>query len=278
MKLLLTVVVLALFVQDDKPKTGSFKKKSGTSYYVLDVPKNYKSSKPHGLIIMLHGAGGRPELYAAAYKAATKKGFIVLLPAARPKTPAEARVTTFDEKDTTQILKMITEVRETYAIDPDRILLSGHSAGAAYAFWLVGQNPDLFTACAAGASGLRFDVGEMKGAEHVPFYIVCGKKDPFHVEAKASVKPMRDAGFEVQFEDPAAWGHALPRQAWAKMFDWFRKLCPDDQAKLLQKARAHVKKREYDEAEAALKKLRALKKVTDYAKTRADRIAAEIKK
>ena len=89
MKLLLLLALL-IPAQDPAPKKGRFKKVYDKSYALLEVPKNWSEKKPHGLIVLLHGAGGRPENYAPIYRAALKKGFILLLPAAHPKTAEEA--------------------------------------------------------------------------------------------------------------------------------------------------------------------------------------------
>jgi len=263
-------IVLALLVQAEKPKTGEFKKPYGKTYALLQVPAAYAPAKKHALIVMLHGAGGKPEMYAPVYRAATRKDAIVLLPAARPKTAEEAARTTYDEEDTKLVFEMIEDAMKAYAIDRDRVFLSGHSAGAAYSFWLVSQRPDLFTACAAGASGLRFEASAMKDASHVPFYIVCGRKDPYHAEARDSVKPLQDLGFEVKFDDPADWTHSLNMEAWARMLAWFEGLCPPEQAALLQSARAAFDRDEPDTARSSIEKLKAMKSATAYAKKRAE--------
>lgn len=240
----------------------------GTSYYLLDAPAEV-GRKPRGLIVMLHGSGGRPETYLPCYHDAVANGYLVCLPAS--VDPAQ-----YDDNDEKQVIAMVEDVLAHNTIDRDRILVSGHSAGAALSFFLVQNRPDLFTACAAGAAGLRFPPEQLRVALHVPFYIATGAKDPNEKECKATATKLEGLGIDVTLRDEATWDHGLVAEAWTTMFAWFDALVPPEQVKALQTARQQVEGKAWSRAAATLAKLKAGKDATPHVQRRADLLLAVI--
>ena len=248
----------------DAPTKHTF----GSSYYLLDAPGG-KKKELRGLIVMLHGSGGRPEHCVPCYHDAVAKGYVVCLPASID--PQQ-----YDSRDETQLIEMVEDVLGKHPIDRDRILLSGHSAGAAIAFFLVSKRPDLFTACAPGAAGLRFPAEQLRAARHVPFHIATGAKDFNLQECEKSRKPLEDVGIRVTFRSEPQWDHGLAPEAWTGMFAWFDALVPADQARVLQGARASIRDRAWGRAAAALTKLQAAKGTTEHVQQRAGLLLADI--
>jgi len=242
----------------------------GSSYYLLEAPTG-ASKEPRPLIVMLHGSGGRPEDYRACYAAAVTKGCFVCLPASID--PAQ-----YDGRDETQVLAMVEDVLGKHRIDRDRVLLSGHSAGAAISFFLVSKRPDLFTACAAGAAGLRFPAEQLRDAAHVPFFVATGGKDFNRAECERSRAPLEALGIAVTYHDEPAWDHGLAPEAWTAMFAWFEGLVPRDQQKPLQAARAAFDAGTFGKAAGAATKLRAAKGTTAHVQRRCDLLLAAIER
>lgn len=266
--LALALSALCASAQDRKaPASG--KTPFGSSYYLLDLPTDYSPARRHGLIVMLHGSGGRPEMYRQSFKAALAKGYLVCLPASIDPNG-------YDDRDEKQVVAMVEDVIAKHPVDRDRLLVTGHSAGGAISFFFVANRPDLFTACAPGAAGLRFPAERLKQAAHVPFYIVTGKKDPNFAECERSVEPLRRLGIDVKFEGPEEWGHQLHPDAWAHILAWFEGLASPETVALLQGARVHLDRKAWGKADAAAKKIEGLKSATSYAKARAARVRAEV--
>ncbi len=272
--LLLGLVCAAAPAQSKQGKKGKTappeiqREAFGTSYYLLEVPPG-DPKKPRGLIVMLHGSGGRPEVCVPCYHDAVAKGFLVCLPASID--PAQ-----YDDADEKQVLAMVDDVLQKHVIDRDRILLSGHSAGAAISFFLVSQRPDLFTACAAGAAGLRFPAERLRGSAHVPFFLATGAKDFNHGECTKSAPLLEAVGIRVVLRDEPAWDHGLAPEAWTAMFEWFDGLVPAEQGKALRAARAACDAGTWSKAAPTLAKLRDAKGTTEHVRTRVDIMLATI--
>jgi predicted esterase len=248
------------------PKAG--KNAFGKSYYLLNIPGAYGPSKKFGLIVMLHGSGGRPENYAGVFGAAPNKDYFTCLPASN--NPAGYN----PKEDGDQIVGMIEELLRNFSIDRDRILIAGHSAGGFMTCALTAQRPDLFTA-AAPVSGCLLD-GTDKRLLHIPFYVISGKQDFNHAQAAQSVEKMKQAGMDVKFDDPDGWGHNPGPEAFSRVFTWFDSLCPADQLAALQGARAHLSAERFGKAAQAAKKLAGQKNGSSYAKKRVEAVLAEI--
>ncbi len=265
-------LLLVLFAQQNAPlaaKAGSQKRSFGKSYYLLNVPASFAKQKC-GLILCLHGSGGRPENYAGMYAAAGSKGYLVMSPASNDPQG-------YNDDDVRQIVEMTEEVVKTFNVDRDRILASGHSAGGFTSFYLVAARPDLFTAVGSVSAGVM--VRGLDGAKALPFYIVSGKKDFNNKQATQCVDQMKQAGFEVTFEDPADWDHSPPQAAWDHILAWFDGLIAPADLAALQSARAQLDRRQWGKAAAAVKKLAASKTASAHAKRRAglvtDAVSAE---
>src|SRR6188768_2869786 len=144
--------------------------------YTLFVPSTYDPQKPAPLVVELHGLNITPLqqiLFDGTTDFAERYGFIVLAPmgfnlsswwGSRAGTPvATAMVkpggevkysnTELAEIDTLAVVKLI---RETYAIDSDRIYLMGHSMGGAGTYYLGAKYADIWAGLApiSGAGGI----------------------------------------------------------------------------------------------------------------------------
>lgn len=262
----------SLAVGQAKPPPGPVPKAGrnafGKSYYLLNLPSAYAPTKKYGLILMLHGSGGRPENYAGSFGAAPGKDYLVCLPASNNPAGWESKA------DGEQIVGMIEEILKAYSVDRERIFISGHSAGGFMTCVLTGERPDLFTA-AAPVSGCILQ-GTEKKLLHVPFYVVSGKGDFNHAQSAQSVEKMKQAGMDVKFDDPDGWGHNPPPEAFARVFSWFDGLCPPDQLTALQGARAHLAAERFGKAAQAARKLTGQKTLSAFAKKRAEAMLAEI--
>jgi predicted esterase len=117
--------------------------------YYLYVPENVASKPP--LIVTLHGSGRDGLSLVEKWKdIADQEGFIMAGPNAM--NPAEWSST----DDSADFLREIVEqLKSKYSIDPKRVFLFGHSAGAVYALNLSMSQSEYFAATAVHAGSWR---------------------------------------------------------------------------------------------------------------------------
>jgi hypothetical protein len=139
--------------------------------YHLSIPAAYDPSKPIPLVVYLHGhSHDTPDLGLTWVGGSDQ-------PAGGPGPAGEGasiRVEAFGRGNNnfrwaaeTDVLEVVASVRKRYAIDPDRILLSGFSMGGAGS-WQIGlHNPDLFCGLEvdAGVIGSRLNLDGLTPAQ-----------------------------------------------------------------------------------------------------------------
>ena len=117
--------------------------------YYLYVPGNVASKPP--LVVTLHGSGRDGLSLVEKWKdIADQEGFIVAGPNAMD--PAQWSAT----DDSADFLReIVEELKGKYSIDPKRVFLFGHSAGAVYALDLSMSQSEYFAATAVHAGSWR---------------------------------------------------------------------------------------------------------------------------
>lgn len=257
-------------------KAGRQRREFGPTFYIVQAPDSYTPKKRYGLFVQLHGSNGRAEATVGTFGMALQKDYLLMA----PETVTPDRGAWNDAEDCKHIRGMVEELQTVFSIDPDRIFVSGVSAGGATTPHVVARSPDLFTA-ANPCAGATIPDGIEK-AKHVPFYVFAGKKDFLYTNAKMTYEHLRDAGFDAIFDDPDNVGHAVPADARKRIWEWFDGLLPDADKQQMHAARDLVDARAWGRAAQVLKRLADSATATKYAKTRAslllDRIETEAKK
>ena len=175
--------------------------------YSLYVPEHYDPKQHWPLIIALHGAGGAHNEYLLTWlRPAKSKGYIVLAPKSLGLTWAIEK----PEPDVVSVTSTLMALRERYAIDPDRILVTGLSDGGTFSYALSASRPNLFGAVAPVA-GVLPPWLDMQKAVTLPFLIIHGSQDfifPVAVARLAHATLIENGLTEVAFTELPEWGHA----------------------------------------------------------------------
>jgi poly(3-hydroxybutyrate) depolymerase len=198
---LVTVALLSfasLSFAEDKPKaqklTLNFEGKLRT-YYVF-VPDAGQTNLP--LLLLLHGSGRNGLSLIDPWKdIAAKEGIVLVAPDASNSSQWNQ---TTDGPDF--IHAVVEAAKSNYSVDPRRVYLFGHSAGAVYALYLSVVQSEYFAATAIHAGCLLPDDFRIidVAARKIPIGIWVGTNDPYF--SLSAVQATRDAfnsrGFSLQ--------------------------------------------------------------------------------
>ena len=177
-----------------------------TRAYYLYVPSTIKPSTPAPLIVMLHGSGRIGISLVEKWKdLAKKEGLIIAGP---DSTNTRGWGSPQDGPD--YLRDLVEELKAKYPINPRRVYLFGHSAGATFSLEMGLLESEYFAAVAVHAGALPRDAFEIDMAKRkIPIYIQVGDSDQyFPLEA---VRATRDAlnakGFAAELTEIKGHDH-----------------------------------------------------------------------
>ncbi|HUS05574.1 MAG TPA: dienelactone hydrolase family protein [Bryobacteraceae bacterium] len=205
--------------------------------YGLYLPRDFQAGKKYPLVISLHGASsnhrlnlrrvfGKGNLLSESDAEATRYfppfrdvDYIVASPLARGTMGYQG----IAEKD---VYAVLAKVKRRYAIDEERIYLTGLSMGGGGTLWLGLTRPDIWAAIAPVCPAAPENLEELAGnAAHIPVKIFQGAIDPTVKSdmTRRWVQLLKDAGAKVEYvEYPGvrhnSWDLAYKDGA---IFDWF---------------------------------------------------------
>ena len=183
-----------VFAKDKIEKNEMISEGKKRSYYLF-VPKSVNKDKPVPLLVLLHGSGRDGRILVEHWlKLAAQESIILAGPNALDSSnwyiPKDGPQFTYD---------LVEELKSKHPIDPRRVYLFGHSAGAITALMLSLFESEYFAATAVSAGALSsedyylFDYPQRK----IPVALFVGTADELFPIAK--VRKTRDAFSERKF-------------------------------------------------------------------------------
>ena len=177
-----------------------------TRTYYLFVPATVKASIP--LIVLLHGSGHNGLSLVEPWKdLATKEGFIIAGPDAEGEGGWSA------PRDGPDFLHdLVEDLKSKYPINPHRVYLFGHSAGAVFALMMSTVESEYFAATAIHAGAFRTP-DEYKtisnATRKIPLAIWVGTNDAFfHLsEVRATRDAFQSKGFTIEVTEMPGHTH-----------------------------------------------------------------------
>ncbi|MDX6405146.1 MAG: polyhydroxybutyrate depolymerase [Blastocatellia bacterium] len=179
-------------------------KKKRTFY--LYVPATAKAQAP--LIVLLHGSGrDGMSLVEKWRELADKEGVIIVGP------DADGASGWSMPRDGPDFLRDLVEnLKSQYPINPRRVYLFGHSAGAVFALIMSTVEPEYFAATAIHAGAFRQPeeyktIGD--GGRKIPIAIWVGTQDPYFSlrDVRATREAFRSKGFTVEVTEMPGHNH-----------------------------------------------------------------------
>jgi poly(3-hydroxybutyrate) depolymerase len=148
-----------------------------TRAYYLYVPSTINTATPAPLIVMLHGSNRNGMSLVEKWKDyAKKEGFIIAGP---DSTNSRGWGSPQDGPD--YLHDLVEELKSKYPINPRRVYLFGHSAGASYAIHMSLMESEYFAAAAVHAGALVEQDMELipLAKRKIPISIQVGDRDQF---------------------------------------------------------------------------------------------------
>ena len=211
LQLLLTTTLLLLFstsvaAKDDITKELITSNGKMRAYY-LYVPSTIKPGSPAPLIVMLHGSGRVGMSLVEKWKdLAKKEGFIIAGPDA-----SEVSGWRSPQDGPDYLHDLVEELKAKYPINPRRVYLFGHSAGATFALEMSLMEAQYFAATAIHAGALQPDDGDLLDVakRKIPIFIQVGDSDqafPLKV-VRATRDLLKAKGFSAELTEIAGHDH-----------------------------------------------------------------------
>jgi predicted esterase len=186
------------------------------SYFQRYVPRTLDPTRPAPVVVFLHGAGGRPELYRNfVLNAAENAACVVVLP------KSSSNLGWGIGNDATTVQESLRLVREEISVDPRRVAIAGHSAGGAYAYLLAYGEASHYSAVFS-MSAPSYPVSAVADpAYKAPIRMYYGTEDPNYGSAYGALKGQWDR-LGVRWEEDIRSGFGHNTWPTATMTDGFR--------------------------------------------------------
>jgi polyhydroxybutyrate depolymerase len=185
--------------------------------YLRLVPNDYDESEPHGLVVVLHGAGGSGQTAYDKFKLQNQGAgqFVFLYPDALAAEGGEPRWdTAMDSEDYAFFDAIVETAEQELCVDRDRLFVTGFSLGARFTSMLGCFRGDVIRAIAPGAPGMNAnslplvaetEAGHCRG--EVGAWVFWGTQDPDHQQGAELV---RDYYSQIDGCDPTRTPLASP--------------------------------------------------------------------
>ncbi|MBX9787764.1 MAG: peptidase [Pirellulales bacterium] len=198
--------------------------------YFLQVPPEYDPFRRYPTVVTLHGEGttpamqvewwaGTPDAQGRRFGQASRLGYIVIAPRWGKQGQREYNYSAIEH---TAVLNSLRDACRRFAIDTDRVYLSGHSIGGDAA-WDIGlAHPDLWAGVVpvVGRSA-KFCNHYWENARYLPFYVVQGELDGDKVLTNAvDLDRYLSRAFNVTVVEYQGRGHEHFSDEVLKIFDW----------------------------------------------------------
>jgi predicted esterase len=208
---LLLLIASPVFAKDDITK--ELMTSAGKTRVYLYVPSTLKPGTPAPLIVTLHGSNRTGVTLVEKWKDLAKKEGIIL--AGPDATNLQGWGAPQDGPDF--LRDLVESLKSKYPINPKRVYLFGHSAGAIFSLEMSLMESQYFAATAIHAGALGKDDLELidMAKRKIPIHIQVGDSDEYF--PLKIVRATRDAlvkgGFTVELKEIAGHDHWYYDQA-----------------------------------------------------------------
>ncbi len=185
------------------------------------VPDDFRADVPHGLVIWLHAPGGsKDEELVALWKPLCEKYDFILL------APKSADATRWQPTELGFVRRAADAVAKTYSIDPTRIAVHGHQAGATMAYLFGVTNIDLVRAVAAVDAPLPrlSQLPQPDPVNRQAFYTTLATKSEQSAAVEAGIERLRALKYPVVVQEVGEQARYLTAEELDGLMRWLDSL------------------------------------------------------
>jgi len=197
---------------------------------LVQLPPEYDPLRTYPAIVTLHAAwttprnqiewwAGMPAADGTRLGQATRHGYIVVAPAWGREQQSGYE---YSAREHAVVLNSLREACRRFAIDTDRVFLSGHSMGG-NAAWDIGlAHPDLWAGVVAiSAAADRYVHHYWRNAATLPLYFVGGELDGDTLQRSAvDLDRYFSKGYDATYVEYRGRGHDHFAEELLRIFDW----------------------------------------------------------
>jgi len=198
--------------------------------YLVQLPPEYDPYRRYPAIVTLHGASTTPAQQISWWAGdwtiggwrngqATRHGYVVIAPGWAVEHQKSYQ---YSAREHAAVLDCLRDACRRFAIDTDRVFLSGHSMGGDAAWDLGLAHPDLWAGVIPiVARADKYCSRYWENASLVPFYFVCGQLDGDKMAANArDLDRYLTDNFPVTVVEYRGRGHEHFSDEIQRLFDW----------------------------------------------------------
>lgn len=189
--------------------------KSKAELLVL-TPPNYSTRRPAPLMIALHGRGGSAAHFAPYWKRALEAGFILSIPQSSQPIGSDSYAWDDAELSEKEITSAYAQVKNTYATNSKRVILTGFSQGGEWVIYLALKQkvPCLGFIAVAPSKGQFRDLTPLvkeSSKSGVRGYLITGNKDFAYDQTKKLHDEMVKNNIPIKLYEEQGLGHDFPK-------------------------------------------------------------------
>ena len=212
----------------------SYRGDTGEFFYTLDVPERYDPARRYQVRVQLHGGVGRIEASAPARSGAAGRlagaEQIYVLPLAWRDAPW------WSARQIENLRRILDEVKRTYNVDENRVVLSGVSDGGTGAYYVAIRDTTPFASVLPLNGFIGVLENETADADgdlfphnlvNKPLFVVNGGRDPMYPTSIVDpyVERLKSAGVDVVYRPQPEAAHDT--SWWPEMKDAFERFAAD---------------------------------------------------
>ena len=207
--------------------------------YVVQLPPEYDPYRRYPAVVTLHGqtttpsqqidwwAGVANKMTGQRSGQATRQGYIVIAPQWGQEGQ---RQYDFTAREHAAVLNALRDACRKFAVDTDRVYLTGHAIGGDAAWDLALAHPDLWAGVVpivATADTSRYNYLKLywQNAQYVPFYFVGGEYDGAKRAKNGALldRYLRSMKYDTMVVEFLGRGHENFSDEVVRIFDWMRR-------------------------------------------------------